>query len=71
MHQINHINLGQKNWVEVDDDARGVYSSNSQIKFKTSVLRSELCDYSDAYFLVKGTKTVPDTTAVWAAGGPK
>ena len=29
MHQINHINLGQKNWVEVNDDARGVYSSNS------------------------------------------
>ena len=71
MHQINHINLGQKNWVEVNDDARGVYSSNSQIKFKTSALRSSLCDYSDAYFLVKGTKTVPGTTAAGAAGGPK
>ena len=46
-------------------------SSNSQIKFKTSALRSSLCDYSDVYFLVKGTKTVPDTTAAGAAGGPK
>ena len=44
-----------KDWVEINDDARGTYSTNSQIKFKTSLLRSRLCDYSDAYTLVGGT----------------
>ena len=38
-----------KNCVEINDDLRGVYSPNKQIRFKTSLLRSSLCDYSDAY----------------------
>ena len=42
-----------KNWVEINDDVRGIYSSNKQIRFKTSMLRSSLCDYSDAYIFVK------------------
>ena len=54
-----------KNWVEINDDARGMYNTDSEIKFKTSMLRSSLCDYSDAYILVSGTITV----AVLAAGG--
>ena len=37
-----------RNWVEINDEARGTYSPNKQIKFKTSMLRSSLCDYSDA-----------------------
>ena len=37
-----------KNWVEINDDSRGTYNTNSQIKFKTSMLRSSLYDYSDA-----------------------
>ena len=36
-----------KNWVKVNDDSRGVYSTNSQTEFKTSMLRPSLCDYSD------------------------
>ena len=52
-----------KNWVEVNDESRGTYSVNSQIKYKTSMLKSSLCDYSDAYILVKGTITVNDTAA--------
>ena len=44
-----------KKWVEINDDARGTYSKDSQIKFKTSMLKSNLCDYGDAYILVKGT----------------
>ena len=42
-----------KNQIEIDDDIKGVYSSNKQIRFKTSMLRSSLCDYSDAYILVQ------------------
>ena len=37
-----------KNWVEINDDAHGTYNNNSQIKSKTSMLRSSLWDYSDA-----------------------
>ena len=47
-----------KNWVEIDDDARRMYNTNIQIKFKTSMLRSSLCDYSDAYILVKRTISI-------------
>ena len=41
-----------RNWVEINDDVTGAYSPNKQIRFKTSMLRSILCDYSDAYALV-------------------
>ena len=57
-----------KSWVEINDDTRGTYNTNSQIKFKTSILKSSLCDYSDAYILVIGTITVvgarADTSAI-------
>ena len=56
-----------KNWVEINDEARGTYSHNKQIKFKTSMLRSSLCDYSDAYILVKGNISVNNTAADGAA----
>ena len=52
-----------KNWVEVNDESRGTYDVNSQIKIKTTMLKSSLCDYSDAYILVKGTITVNNTAA--------
>ena len=47
-----------KNWVEINDESRGVYTTGSDIKFKTTMLRSSLCDYADAYILVKGTITI-------------
>ena len=47
-----------KNWVEINDDARGTYNTNSQIYFKTSMLRSSLFDYSDAYILLSGAITI-------------
>ena len=52
-----------KNWFEISDDSRGTYNINSHIKIKTTVLKSSLCDYSDAYILVKGTITVNNTAA--------
>ena len=33
-----------KNWVEINDKSRGVYTTGSDIKFKTTMLRSSLCD---------------------------
>ena len=50
-----------RNWVEINNEARGTYSPNKQIKFKASMVRSSLCDYSDAYILVKGNITVNNT----------
>ena len=37
-----------KNWVEINDESRGMYNASNQIKFKTLMIRSNLCDYSDA-----------------------
>ena len=56
-----------RNWVEINDEARGTYSPNKQIKFKTAMLRSSLCDYSDVYVLVKGYITVNNTADAGAA----
>ena len=47
-----------KNWVEINDESRRTYNVNSQIKFKTIMLKSSLCDYSDAYIFFKGTITI-------------
>ena len=51
-----------RNWVEINDESKGRYD-NSNIRFKTSIIRSNLCGYSDAYILVKGTITVQNTAA--------
>ena len=47
--------------------SRGTYNVNNQIKFKTSILRSSLCDYSDAYLLVCAAIAFPNTAAAGAA----
>ena len=47
-----------KKLVEIYHESRGTCNVNSQIKFKTTMLKSSLCDYSDAYILVKGTITI-------------
>ena len=44
-----------RNQVEINDESRGTYNDNSYIKFKTSMIGSNLCDYCDAYIHVKGT----------------
>ena len=49
------MNLEQKIWPKINDDSRGTYNMNSQIKFKTSLLKLSLFDQSDAYIFVKGT----------------
>ena len=46
-----------RNWVEINDESRGTYNNNN-IKFKMSMIRSNLCDCSDAYIHVKATITV-------------
>ena len=68
-HLINHdasrepCKFRTRNWVEINGESRGTYNVNSQIKFKTTMLKSSFCDYSDAYILVKGTIAVNNTAA--------
>ena len=47
-----------KKWIDVYDQSRGNYNVNKEIRIKTSMLRSDLCDYSDAYIVVKGDITL-------------
>ena len=57
---INRLNLQQE--IEKYDELKGNYD-NGNIRFKTSMIRSSLFDYSDAYILIKEITTVPNTAA--------
>ena len=50
-----------KNWLQINDESCGTYNTNNQIRSKISMLRTNLCDCSDAYILVKGSITVVNT----------
>ena len=56
-----------KTWVEINDESRGKYNDDKQVKFKTTMLKSSLCDYSDAYILVKEKITITGAGADAAA----
>ena len=47
-----------KKWIEVYDQSEGYYDVNKIIRIKTSMLRSDLFDFSDAYIVVKRNITV-------------
>ena len=47
-----------KKWVEVYGQSEKNYDVNKEIRIKTSMLRSDLCDFNDAYIVVKGTITI-------------
>ena len=45
-------------WIEINNLSCGQFSVKKNVRFKTSILRSDLCDYSDAYIVVKGRISV-------------
>ena len=49
-----------KTWIEVYDESEENYNVNKEIRIKSSMLRSDLCDFSDAYIIAKGTITVTE-----------
>ena len=49
-----------KKWIEVDDQSEINYNINKEIRLKTSMLRSDLCNFSDVYIIAKGTITVTE-----------
>ena len=51
-------NLQQQKRYIIDSESKGNYEPVSKIKFLTSSLESNLCDYSDAYILVTGNINV-------------
>ena len=61
IHQLI-IKIQQKNWLEINDELRRKYKKDHQIRFKNSMFRATLCDYTDAYIVVSGTITV---TGAW------
>ena len=67
IHQTNHLNLKKKDWPEINDDSHETYNNNSQIGFKTMMLRLCLCGYNDVH-IFKGTITVPNMEARSTAG---
>ena len=56
--QIANLIDDASNRVEINDESKGTYNVSSQIKFKTTMLNSSLCDYSDAYNLAKEKITI-------------
>ena len=68
IQHINHLNtrFRTENWVEINDESKRKYDNNN-IRFKTSMMRSNLCDFSDACILVKGTIAFPNMTAAGAS----
>ena len=51
-----------KKWIEVYDQSKGNYNVNKEIRIKTSMLRSDLCDFNDWYIVVKGNIIVDKKT---------
>ena len=47
-----------KNWIEINYQSRSTYNTYTDIRFKTKILKSSLCNYSDAYMLVLGKITI-------------
>ena len=61
-----YLGLLLKKWIEYHDqlgNAEDRYKPSKQIRFKTSMLRSDLCDFSNRYIVVKGTINVTGTTS--------
>ena len=54
-----------KKWLGLFDQSGGTFNTNNQIRLKTPMLRSDLCDYNDTYIVVKGKIIVtnPDNDA--------
>ena len=50
-NQLSKFRL--ENWVEIYDDRRGTHNPNSLIRFKTTMSKSSVCDYTNAYILLK------------------
>ena len=49
-----------KKWIEVYDQSEKNYNPKKEVKIKTSMVRSDLCDFNDVYIVVKRDITVTE-----------
>ena len=48
----------KRKWSFVNDNSKSNYDATNEITYNTSILKSKLCDYNDAYILMKGDITL-------------
>ena len=55
---MNHLGFRGRNQVEINGESRRTYGESNRIKFKTSMISSNLCDYSYTYIIVSEAITI-------------
>ena len=58
MNEANDSKFVTRKWNIVYDNAKVNYNAGNEITYNTEVLKSNLCDYNDAYILVRGDITI-------------
>ena len=66
MNEADDSKFVIRKWNTANDQSNENYGAGNKIIYNTAVLKSNLCDYNDAYILVRGyiTVTVPSGTQV-------
>ena len=58
MIEVKSSKFVTRKWNIANDNSNVNYDEGNEINYNTEVLKSNLCDYKDAYILVKGDITV-------------
>ena len=63
LNEASDSKFAARKWNIFNDPSNANYDVGNEIIFNTEVLKSHLCDYNDAYILVKGDITVTEAPA--------
>ena len=63
LNEANDSKFATRKWNIVNDNSIRNYDTTNEITYNTEVLKSNLCDYNDAYILVRGDITVTSSPA--------
>ena len=63
LNEANDSKFATRKWNIVNDNSIPNYDATNEITYNTEVLKSNLCDYNDAYILVRGDITVTSSPA--------
>ena len=67
LNEVNDSKFVTRKWNIVSDNSKSNYDAVKEITYNTEVLKSNLCDYNDAYNLVKGDINVTVATQTQVA----
>ena len=67
LNEANDSKFVTRKWNNVNDNSKSNYDATNEITYHTEVLKSNLCDYNDAYILVRGEITVVAAPATQVA----